>query len=156
MPKRVGGSSKSVLTEVNLLSAVDVVIPAATWTEIGSYTVPVGRAIALGYAHLIGQDNALGRLYGDFNAAGLIDLDGIIRIYARDPRQDVQRKLWEGTTMDLRTVANDRTKQFPLPQSEIVVYENWQIYMTMYVVAGGTLDVGLSTLSIDTTEWATV
>lgn len=156
MPKINGVMSKGVLVGGNILAAADVAIAANTWTEIGSYTVPAGNALALGYGFLSGQDNSVGRFYADLNTTVPGDLTATLRFYLRNARQETVKKLFECTDLDLRTSATDRRQQMVFSQQMDIIFENWQVYVVALSAAAVTLDVSTCVVNMDVTFWPTV
>ena len=132
----------SQLTMADFMAA-NVTLGAATvWTELGSYTVPRGQAVKLGYGRLEGQDTATGRLYYDIiddTAGNATAEDGLIRIVAVNPTQTKSNILFQGSTTKGRSGdADSREKQIPFPEHSMGwVPQDWTIRIQMKPNAAG-------------------
>lgn len=137
--------------------SADKVMTQNVWEQVGSYTVPAGHAIALGYGGLVGQDSANGRIYFDPNTIVPADIAGSVRIAVHNARDEFVRILFEARTEQLRTSATDRQQQLPFPLIPMRVWQDWKIIV--YIrndVAGETFDISASVLLADSTIWPLV
>lgn len=112
--KRETEPRNSNLTKADLLPA-DVICPAGQFTMLGSYTVKAGMGVAIGQGEFASQGDATGRLFVDLKDAALspgVDIDGLIRIEARDPQDRPVETIVEDRTDNTRlgvTALSERT-----------------------------------------------
>ena len=152
MPKVPVNPFRGVLLEANMLDA-DIATNTTSFVEVGRYTVPAGVGVSLGYGPQSGQDSAAGRIYCDLNAAGPVDVDGVVRLVAIDPREMVVETLFECHTSQLRTSATDRQQQLPFPEHAVILTEDYVLSFQIRGDAVATIDVSICDLCMDITTY---
>lgn len=141
--------------------AADVACPQNVFTRLGSYTVPAGMLVSLGYGANESQEGSPGRLYFDIRdntaSPGAV-IDGIIRISVVSPQDRPIKTLCEFPTTVLRSDKTNRTLQVPFPASGFPFVSKDRKISIELKNTGATKTVSLtnSYLSMDTTVGVTV
>jgi len=143
---------RGVLLDSDMLDA-NAALNTTSFVEVGRYVVPAGIGVSIGYGLSRGQDSAEGRIYADLNATGSVDVDGVCRLVAIDPREMTVETLFECHSSQLRTSATDRTQQLPFPEHSALLTEDYILSFQMRGSAVATLDASICTLFMDITTY---
>jgi hypothetical protein len=147
----MGERYRSAFTKNELISG-DIVLSAGQYNKLGQYVVQAGEQISIGYGSQGGMDNAVGRIYAMLNTSVPAEIKGKLRLSIYSPQDRPMRIIWEMRTEALNTVATDRTKQTPLPESIELVTEDKKIVLEFLPDAAATLSKAQSTLFFDITQ----
>lgn len=109
------GKYRSAFTNAELFKAALVPVTAGESIWLGSYQVPVGEEVKLGWGASSGQGEAEGRIYIDLKDDQVVpaDVDGTLRLSLYTPLNKLIEYVDEFRTETLRTGTGDRTKQVP-------------------------------------------
>lgn len=127
-------------------------LPVNTYTKVASYKVSAKEFVSLGQGKNETQEGALGRIFGDLKDDTNANIDGLVRFSVWTPSNHPKGMMIELHTNQLRTDINDRTKQYPLPESWFKwVTQDDQIVIEVMPETQATLSKANSTLYVDVT-----
>lgn len=137
------------------MGTVDISLSPTKFIEIGSYTIPAGVGIALGHGADQSQSGAIGRMYMSLKDTGTADINGVVRLEARNPQGRPVLTLFEGRLESLRSSATDRTQQYPLAMYKSAFTEDHSIAILVKPTVAKTFDPdnANNVIRIDATEF---
>jgi hypothetical protein len=146
---------RSAFTKNDLVAGTTVSVIAGQYIEVGSYTVPAGEMVSIGYGALSGQDTAEGRIFMELKdtTATPVILDGTIRLLALSPQDRPLEVLAEFRTETLRYNSTDRTKMPPLAEHAVTLREDQQLCLQFKSDTTATLSKANSNLIMDCTKY---
>lgn len=142
---------RTAFTLDNFMTASKAVI-AGEFTKIGEYKVQAGEIIEVGYGGIASQSDAIGRIYAKFATSASAEVTGKLRMHVYSPQNRPLRIIHEFHTSALNTVETDRTKQTPLPYSDIQIGEDYKLVLEFEPDANATIDPTKSKLIMDMTQ----
>lgn len=104
-------------------------------TYIGSYKIPAGQGLEIGFGPFASLDTAVGRIFMDANDAADADLNGKLRISIWDEEDRPIRILGNWDLAALRQT--DLTKRPPLAESGAVLTEDKKLVLELVCYDSG-------------------
>lgn len=130
----------------------DVTVAAGTWSKIGSYVVPAGEELSLGYEKYATLESAIGRIYAKFQTSVPAEIVGKIRLSVWSPQDRPLEILYEGVTENTAG-STAKNLQMPLPEHAVNIREDQKLVMEFYSAAGASISNANTTLLIDCTKY---
>lgn len=145
---------RGILTRETLIQSAASVTPGR-FQEIGSYKVPAGIAVELGYGVHLALNEAVGRIWMRLmnNATPAAEIAGLVRLEIVDAQRRSLEIVFESRTEILSQGETNRSLQIPFPETGAIVTED-NIILLLLKPDTETGAVGLaSSVLIDTTVY---
>jgi hypothetical protein len=145
---------RAAFTKDDLIDTSTVATITGQYVRLGTYVVTAGEIVAVGYGRESGQENAQGRIYGQFkDGQGTPALiPGTVRLSIYSAQDRPMEIMHEFRTETLDTSSTDRTKQIPFPVYNGFVSEDKKIVLEFKADTGATLTRANCTLILDVTK----
>jgi len=144
-----GEKYRSAFTKADLLKADSIAVVKGESIWLGSYQVPVGENVILGWGNSNDQAGADGRIRVDLNTSTPAEVNGTIRIALYSPLNRLITYVDEFRTETLRAGDDDRTKQVPFSERKYQVTPFKKIVVEFVPDADATISKADSTLIMD-------
>lgn len=126
------------------------------WTIVWEYSIPDGKAVALGRGLYADQHRAVGRLYAEIKNDSDSGVNGQIRFTVRTPNNDLipGGNLGEFDLDEISVGASDRTSRYPFPlkpspESFAFFGKEYKLCVELITDSDQTISTSNSTLKAD-------